>query len=52
MLQQILVYGIVAVCVALTAWLLWRSWRRPADCARRNGCSGCPLADDCTRKNA
>lgn len=47
MIQQVIVYIILAVVFFLTARFIWRMVR-PAKGHTAPGCAGCPISDSCT----
>lgn len=47
-MQEVVVYIVFGIAVAVAIFLLIRAWRKPEKCT---GCENCPLMDKCEKKD-
>lgn len=50
-MQAIVVYMIVAAAALLAVGLFVYRWRHPEECAKAEGCTNCPLQQNCNKKD-
>jgi|GEM_PF-3706026 len=47
MMQEVMVYGVLALTAIAIIVLIVRRWRKPDECAQ--GCTECPLREGCKK---
>lgn len=51
MIQEVIVYIVIAVAVVAAVIVIYRHISRPEECAKHAGCTGCPLVSDCKKSD-